>query len=128
MLLQNDTWRLVMNRQVNENDRILFRNRIGIWQERCYEGLTEKYLRILTSRRKASERFRAVCREVENDAYAPSISLSLSRSNMDMNIMTLLSEGVITLSDLDGFSDDVLEKARFYLHMMETYSAKKAKD
>ena len=46
MLLQNDTWRLVMNRQVNENDWILFRNRIGIWQERCYEGLTEKYLRI----------------------------------------------------------------------------------
>ena len=43
---------------------------------------------------------------------------------MDMHIMTLLGDGVITLSDLEGFSDDILYKAKFYLESCEKYGKK----
>ena len=34
---------------------------------------------------------------------------------MELNILHLLSNGVITLADLDGFSEDLREKMAFVL-------------
>ena len=39
----------------------------------------------------------------------------MSRSNMYMNILTLLSDGAIGLDDLDGFSEDLREKMAFIM-------------
>ena len=39
----------------------------------------------------------------------------MSRSNMDMNIAALLHDGVITLDDLDGFSDELRERFEFLM-------------
>ncbi len=114
--------------EVNENDWILFRKRVGEWQQRIFRELVENYSFILSSPEQPSERFWKLRDTIERDLRISSLVLDIRRSKMDMNILTLLGDGVITLSDLEGFSDDVLEKARRYLQRCEISAGKKGKD
>ena len=110
--------------EVNENDWILFRKRVPGWQERIFSELVENYSSILASSGHSSERFWKQKDTLDRDLRIPSLILDMRRSKMDMHIMTLLGDGVITLSDLEGFSDDVLDKAKFYLESCEKYRKK----
>ncbi len=114
--------------EVNEDDWILFRKRVGEWQQRIFRELVENYSFILSSPEQPSERFWKLRDTIERDLRISSLVLDIRRSKMDMNILTLLGDGVITLSDLEGFSDDVLEKARRYLQRCEISAGKKGKD
>lgn len=114
--------------EVNESDWILFRKRVGEWQQRIFRELVENYSFILSSPEQPSERFWKLRDTIERDLRISSLVLDIRRSKMDMNILTLLGDGVITLSDLEGFSDDVLEKARRYLQRCEISAGKKGKD
>ena len=41
--------------------------------------------------------------------------MRMSRNYMDLNIMHLLSNGVITLNDLEGFSADLRDRMAFIM-------------
>ena len=41
--------------------------------------------------------------------------MRMSRSNMELNLLSLLSDGVISAADLDGFSEELREKLTFVL-------------
>ena len=53
--------------------------------------------------------------ETSKDQKRVGVVAHMSRSYMYQNILALLIEGVITLDDLDGFTDDLREVMTFLM-------------
>lgn len=101
--------------QVNESDWRVFRQKLAEWQEKHMESLLKEYAALLAGTGAASDKFWALEKRINADKRQTGVVVRMSRSNMYLNIINLLSEGVITLHDLDGFSDDLHEKIAFVM-------------
>ena len=67
-------------------------------------GLTDK---------KGSERFWALEERIKKDRKAPGVILSVSKSDMLIDLVRLVQDEVIGLEDLSDFSEDVQERVKF---------------
>ena len=99
--------------EVKENDWKLFRERLPGWQEAYMERLPQAYAELLSGDGKASDKFWELEKRIRRDRQKTGVCARMSRSMMVTNILSLLNEDVITLDDLDGFSDDLTERIRF---------------
>ncbi len=104
-----------MERQVNETDWKLFRSRLPGWQEAYMDRMNKEYIELLKGPGTASDKFWNLEKRIRQDKKACSGTVRMSRSCMDLNIMSLIANGVIGLDDLEGFSDDLREKMAFIL-------------
>ncbi len=97
-------------KQVNEKDWKLFRSRVPDWQEAYMGKLVEEYKALLNGSELASGRFWALWERLKRDKRSPGVMLEdMSRSTMWMNLLLLLRHGIITIQDLDGFSEELRE-------------------
>ena len=96
--------------KVNESDWRLFRSRLPMWQEAYMERLNREYIALLSGTGSASEKFWELERRMREDKRRGSVVMRMSRSNMELNLLSLLSDGVISTADLDGFSEELREK------------------
>ena len=101
--------------KVNESDWRLFRSRLPIWQEAYMERRNREYIALLSGAGPASEKFWELEKRVREDKKSGGVVMRMSRANMELNILSLLSDGVISMADLDGFSEDLREKLAFVL-------------
>jgi hypothetical protein len=101
--------------QFNEADWKLFRARLPGWQEAYMERLNREYAAILAGSGKASEKFWALEERINRDKSTVGVTARMSRSNMDYNIAGLLGGGVITLANLNGFSEELQESMRLFM-------------
>lgn len=101
--------------QVNESDWKLFRSRLPDWQERHMESLIREYAAFLAGSGAASDKFWVLEKRIREDQQHVGVVARMSRSNMYTNLLALLHDGVITLDDLDGFSDDLRERFAFVM-------------
>lgn len=99
--------------EVKESDWRLFREMLPRWQESCMERLTKEYMELLSGNGDASDKFWELEKRICRDRKKTGVCANMSRSNMVTNILSLLNEEVITLDDLNGFSDDLTERLRF---------------
>lgn len=96
--------------QVNEKDWKLFRSRLPGWQEAYMEKLLQEYAEILNRDGLASDRFWVLDERIRKDKRNPGVLITeMNRSRMRTNLLHLLDCEVITLEDLDGFSDELRE-------------------
>lgn len=97
-------------KQVNEKDWKLFRSRVPDWQEAYMGKLVEEYKALLNGSELASGKFLALWERLKRDRRSPGVMLEdMSRSTMWMNLLLLLRHGIITIQDLDGFSEELRE-------------------
>lgn len=101
--------------QVNESDWRVFRQKLAEWQEKHMETLIVEYAALLAGSGAASDKFWALEKRINTDKRQTGVVAHMSRSNMYLILINLLSEGVITIDDLDGFSDDLREKMAFVM-------------
>lgn len=101
--------------KVKEADWRLFRSRLPIWQEAYMERLNREYIALLSETGSASEKFWELERRMREDKRRDGVVMRMSRSNMDLNLLSLLSDGVISIAELDGFSEGLREKLTFVL-------------
>ena len=106
---------MTMIPQVNESDWKLFRSRLPVWQERHMEGLIRDYASLLAGSGAASDKFWTLEKRIRKDRQHTGVVAQMSRSYMYTNLVDLLQEDVITLDDLDGFSDDLRERLAFVI-------------
>lgn len=93
---------------VAESDWKLFRKRLPGWQESYMERLIGEYMEILGGEGRSSEKFWALEERIREDKRRPGVIVrDVRRSTMRDEIARLVLDGVITLDDLDGFTDDV---------------------
>lgn len=101
--------------KVNESDWRLFRSRLPIWQEAYMERLNREYIALLSGTGPASEKFWELERRMREDKKRGGVVMRMSRSNMELDLLSLLSDGVISTAELDGFSEELREKLALVL-------------
>lgn len=77
--------------------------------------LCKKYIELLSSDAKGSERFWGLARRILEDKKRTSVVAEMRRSRMIYNITELVADEAISMDDLDDFSDDVKEAVRILL-------------
>ena len=73
------------------------------------EKLNQEYMELFGGEGRASEKFWALEERIRKDRKKPGVEIELRRSEMCWNLLSLLRDGMITLDDLDRFSDDTME-------------------
>ena len=77
--------------------------------------LLKEYIELLNGPGTASDKFWELEKRIRRDKKAGGVTMRMSRTYMDLNIMSLIADGVIGLDDLEGFSDDLREKMAFIM-------------
>lgn len=98
---------------ISEADWKLYRSRITVWQELYMERLCQEYAAVLTSDKNASDKFWEIFDRIKVDGTKTGVIARNARSSMISNIVNLLQEGAITDKDLEGFSDELIERVKF---------------
>ena len=102
--------------EISKSDWTLFRARIAEWQENYMERLVKEYIDMLNGNGNASDKFWELEERIKKDKKHPGVMLELSKGNMIFDIVALINSGVITIADLEGFSDGLKENVNFLLH------------
>ena len=97
-----------------KKDWALFREKISDWQEAYMNKLNKEYIELLSGEGRPSEKFWTLEERIRNDKKDTGVQLKMSRSNCIPNIISLLNEEVITMEDLDEFSDELKESILMY--------------
>ena len=95
------------NNLESEKDWKLFRKRIPVWQERHMQSLLDEYAAIIASNGNPSTKFWKLDARLKTDIRHVGVHAEMRRSRMHLNLSRLLYEKTITMSDLDGFSDEL---------------------
>lgn len=103
----------------SEKDWKLFRDKVPGWQEAYMERLNREYTELLSGVGTPSEKFWALEKRIYQDKKKKGVMLEMRRSEMELNLLTLLAEDVIGLDDLADFSEDLRDRIRFITENMK---------
>ncbi len=109
----------MLNESFTERDWKLFQQKIVDWQERYMAKLNQEYIALLTSGGQASEIFWALESRIKKDRRSIGVKIEMKRSLMLSNLFSLLDDEVITLADLEVFSDSLKEKLLEHIALQE---------
>lgn len=98
-----------------KKDWMLFRDKIGDWQEAYIEKLHKEYIVLLSGDLPASSKFWELEKRLKIDKKRPGVCIELSKSNMIYDMVSLINDGVISLENLDEFSDELKESVKLLL-------------
>ena len=99
--------------EVSKRDWKLYREKLPEWQESYMERLVATYVDYLTSDESASTKFWEMEKRIKRDKKNPGVLIELSKQDMPFDLIRLLREGVITVGDLDDFSDELKKSVEF---------------
>ena len=99
--------------QITEHDWKIFRKKIPDWQESYMKRLTKEYIILLQSEKTASDKFWELEKRIKHDKKSPSVVIDMRRSTAINNIIGLVLDEVISLDDLEEFSDDLKEIVKY---------------
>lgn len=95
---------------IKKSDWKLFRERLPGWQEKYMERLVEEYVQYLQGDLPASTKFWEMEERIKTDKRHPGVLLSLEKKKMDFDLMHLMKDGAITEKDLEGFSQELIDR------------------
>lgn len=93
--------------EISKADWKLFMEKVPEWQERYMEKLLQKYVKLLTSPGDASEHFWELEKRIRNDKKHPGVMMQLEKGEAIWDIAILIRKRVITVKDLDEFSQEL---------------------
>lgn len=99
--------------QITERDWKIFRKKIPDWQERYMERLDMEYIAILQNKKSASTKFWELEKRIKQDKKSPGVIIDMRRSTAINNIVSLVLDEVISLDDLEEFSDSLKEAVKY---------------
>lgn len=104
--------------EIKKSDWKLFRERLPGWQEKYMEKLVAEYADYLQSDLPASTKFWEMEKRIKKDKCRPGVLLSLEKKNVDFDLMRLMKDGAIEEKDLEGFSQELIDR------VIELYNVK----
>ena len=99
----------------SKRDWKLYREKIGEWQEHYMEQLVKEYADYLCSDLPASTKFWEIEKRIKRDRKTPGVCIELRKSDMFWDIAGLINDKVISMDDLEEFSDDLKEAVSLIL-------------
>ncbi len=103
--------------QISERDWKIFRKKIPDWQEAYMERLAKEYIVLLQSDKVASSKFWELEKRIKQDKKSPGVIVEMRRSTAINNIVSLVVDEVISLDDLEEFSDDLKETVNYMVRV-----------
>ena len=100
-----------------ESDWKLFRKLIPVWQERYITKLNKEYIGILIQDKNASTIFWELNDRIKKDRNSPGVIIEMSRSLLVENLISLIKHNVITLDELNDFSEEIKESIQLWLNL-----------
>lgn len=101
--------------EISKSDWKLFRERVSKWQEHYMEQLTKEYIELLSSSEKASTRFWELEKRIKQDKKHPGVLIELRKSTAIWDIAYFVRDEVISMDDLEGFSEDLINAVKLIL-------------
>ena len=95
--------------EISKADWKLFRERVPEWQERYMERLTKQYIELLGSPGNASDHFWELEKRIKKDKRHPGVILEMKITEAIWDIALFIKKRIITLKDLEGFSQDLID-------------------
>lgn len=96
-----------MKSNFTENDWKLFKSKIFIWQEKYMERLISEYINLLNDNTNSSDNFWRLEKQINKDKNHPGVKIEMKRSDLISNLVILINCGVIDISDLNEFSEEL---------------------
>ena len=104
--------------QSEEKDWQLYREKLPEWQEAYMERLIKEYVVLLNGDKAASEKFWALDKRIRADRQSLGVRVIEERRSKLQNILTgLIIEHVISLDDLQDFSEELRESTSRWIQM-----------
>lgn len=104
--------------EISKSDWKLFREKVPQWQEHYMEKLCREYIQMLSSPGNASEHFWELEKRMKQDKKNPGVLLELRKSETIWDIAIFVKNKIITMDDLDGFSNELKEAVSMILGTM----------
>ncbi len=101
--------------EISKSDWKKYREKISGWQEHYMERLLEEYITFLRSDQSASNKFWELEKRIKQDKKCHGVLIEMRRSSAIYDIARLICDEVISLDDLDEFSDDLKEAVKFLI-------------
>lgn len=101
--------------EILKSDWKLFRERVPEWQEHYMEQLVKKYVKLLTSPGNASDHFWELEKRIKQDKKHPGVLLEMDKGEVIWDIAILVKKKVITMHDLEGFSEGLIDAVKLIL-------------
>lgn len=98
--------------EISKQDWDLFREKLPGWQERYLERLLKGYVEYLESNEEASTKFWGLEKMIKRDKNTPGVQLRLNKTDIDAELARMILEGFISEDDLDGFSDELIQRVK----------------
>ena len=99
--------------EVSKADWKLFRSRSADWQEAYMERLIKEYAELLNGEGAASDKFWELEKRIKNDKRNPGVLIELHKQDVPYDLVQLINLGVITVDELEGFSEDMKDIVNF---------------
>ena len=96
--------------EIKKKDWKLFMERVPEWQEKYMERLLKEYVAYLESGEPASTKFWGLEKRIKDDKRTLGVQLRLEKQNMDFDLARMVKDGVIGFKDLEGFSDEMIDR------------------
>lgn len=97
----------MQEQRFTKRDWALFRSKIGSWQEAYMGRLCDEYIELLSGDGDPSEKFWKLDKRIRSDKRNPGVRIEMNRTNFICNIITLINNDVISIEDLEDFSDEL---------------------
>lgn len=101
--------------EISKADWKLFREKVPGWQEHYMEQLNKEYIELLSSPGDASDHFWELEKRIRQDKKHPGVLIDLRKSTAIWDIAFFVRDGVITMDELEGFSEDLIEAVKLIL-------------
>ncbi len=98
-----------MNDNFTENDWKLFKSKIPLWQASYMERLVNEYAALLNENISPSDKFWKLEKRINQDKKRKGVLIEMRRSLFIRNLVSLVQEGVIEISDLNDFSEKLIK-------------------
>ena len=95
--------------EVSDYDWRLYKSLLPKWQERYMAKLNKEYIALLNENNNPSTNFWKLEKRIHHDIKSPGVAIDVSRSDLFVDILSLMNAGVINREDLADFSRDVTD-------------------
>ena len=96
--------------QTTKADWKLFQELLPRWQERYMARLCDEYAAILTGPKRGPKAFWEIEKRIKSDRKRPGVLVHMEKKEVPYIILGLIRDKVITLDNLEGFSDGLKER------------------
>ena len=102
----------------SKSDWKLFQKKVPDWQEAYIEKLLKEYINLLEEPKLPSIKFWKLKERISNDVKTPGVVSVMTKKDMFFNIVDLINLGAITMTNLDGYSNELIENVELHLKRM----------